>query len=118
MLRDHLTNRPNLRTTGGTRDTPWLFPGSHAGKHLDPQSIMHRLRKLGINLLGARDSAIQNLAAEVPRPSALNSSATATKSRTGTPKSPHNRGRSTRHSACKPVGHVVATICFGEDVSS
>jgi hypothetical protein len=68
MLRDHLTNRPNLRTTGGTRDTPWLFPGSHAGKHLDPQSIMHRLRKLGINLLGARDSAIQNLAAEVPPP--------------------------------------------------
>lgn len=68
MLRDHLTNRPNLRTTGGTLDTPWLFPGSHAGKHLDPQSIMHRLRKLGINLLGARNSAIQNLAAEVPPP--------------------------------------------------
>jgi len=68
MLREHLTNRPNLRTTGGTLDTPWLFPGSHAGKHLDPQSIMHRLRKLGINLLGARNSAIQNLAAEVPPP--------------------------------------------------
>jgi hypothetical protein len=68
MVRHHLTNRPDLRTTGGAVDTPWLFPGYRAGKHLDPQSIMFRLRKLGINLLGARNSAIQNLAAEVPPP--------------------------------------------------
>ena len=31
-----------------------------------PQSIMLRLRKLGVNLLGGRNSALQNLVAEVP----------------------------------------------------
>jgi hypothetical protein len=49
-------------------DTAWPFSGSRAGKHLDPQSIMQRLRRLGINLLGARNAAIQNLVAEVPPP--------------------------------------------------
>ncbi len=68
MIRRHLNDRPNLRTAGGSIENPWLFPGYHAGKHLDPQSIMLRLRKLGINLLGARNAAIQNLAAEVPPP--------------------------------------------------
>jgi hypothetical protein len=68
MLRHHLNNRPNLRTAGGAVATPWLFPGYHAGKHLDPQSIMFRLRELGINLLGARNAALQKLVAEVPPP--------------------------------------------------
>lgn len=68
MIRHHLNSRPNLRTTGGSIESPWLFPGSRAGKHLDPQSIMLRLRALGINLLGARNAAIQNLVAEVPPP--------------------------------------------------
>ena len=68
MLRHHLNNRPNLRTAGGAVATRWLFPGYHAGKHLDPQSIMFRLRELGINLLGARNAALQKLVAEVPPP--------------------------------------------------
>jgi hypothetical protein len=68
MLETHLHNRPNLRTTGGMAATPWLFPSSRPGKHIDPQSIMHRLRALGVNLLGARNSALQNLVAEVPPP--------------------------------------------------
>jgi hypothetical protein len=46
----------------------WLFPGYHPGTHLDPQSIMQRLRRLGVNLLGGRNSALQNLVAEVPPP--------------------------------------------------
>ena len=81
MLRDHLTKRPNLPTTAGTLDTPWLFLGSRAGKHLDPQSIAPPTQNSGSISLGARNSAIQNLAAEVPHPLSLNSSATATKSR-------------------------------------
>jgi hypothetical protein len=40
----------------------------HSRKHLDAQSIMMRLRWLGINLLGARNSALGNLVAEVPPP--------------------------------------------------
>ena len=54
VLTHHLHNRPNLRTAGGMIATPWLFPGHRPGKHLDAQTIMMRLRWLGINLLGAR----------------------------------------------------------------
>jgi hypothetical protein len=68
MLTHHLHNRPNLRTAGGMIATPRLFPGHRPGKHLDAQTIMMRLRSLGINLLGARNSALGNLVAEVPPP--------------------------------------------------
>jgi hypothetical protein len=68
MLTHHLHNRPNLRTGGGMVANPWLFPGYRPGKHLDPQAIMQRLRKLGISLLGARNSALGSLVAEVPPP--------------------------------------------------
>jgi hypothetical protein len=68
MLSHYLRNRPNPRTGGGMVANPWLFPGYHPGTHLDPQSIMQRLRKLGVNLLSGRNSALQNLVAEVPPP--------------------------------------------------
>ena len=68
MLNHHLHNRPNLRTGGGMVANPWLFPGHYPGTHLDPQSIMQRLRKPGVNLLQGRNSALQNLVAEVPPP--------------------------------------------------
>ena len=68
MLLHHLHNRPHLRTAGGMIATPWLFPGYRPGKHLDAQSIVMRLRWLGINLLGARNSALGNLVAEVRPP--------------------------------------------------
>ncbi len=68
LIREHLTNRPNLRTAAGTAETPWLFPSNRAGNHIDPQTIMHRLRDLGINLHGARNSALQHLVKEAPPP--------------------------------------------------
>jgi len=68
MLRRHLATRPNLRTAGGVALSPWLFPGVRPGGHLTAQTIMKRLRSLGINLLGARNTALQSLAVEVPPP--------------------------------------------------
>ncbi|MCV7192738.1 hypothetical protein H7I02_08005 [Mycolicibacterium brumae] len=68
QLNYHLHHRPNLRTAGGAIGTAWLFPSSRPGQHLDPQSIMHRLRWLGINLLGSRNTALQELASEIPAP--------------------------------------------------
>jgi hypothetical protein len=68
MLNHQMHDRPNLRTTGGGASTPWLFPSSYPGKHVEAQHVMQRLRHLGINLLGARNSALQNLVAEVPPP--------------------------------------------------
>ena len=97
-LRDN-NAESNLRTDGGMVANPWLFPGYHPGKQLDPQSIMMRLRKLGINLLGGRNSALQNLVADVPLPSRPNCWATATKSPSATPSSLPNPGPDTSGSA-------------------
>lgn len=72
MLKHHLHNRPNLRTAGGLVANTWLFPGHRAGKHLDPHTMMMALRTLGIDLLGARNSALQNLVAEIPPPVVAN----------------------------------------------
>lgn len=57
LLREHLAKRPNLRT-GSDTQSPWLFPGTRAGQHLHPNTIMDRLRSLGINLIGARNTAL------------------------------------------------------------
>jgi hypothetical protein len=68
QLNYHVHNRPNLRTAGGAMGTPWLFPSSRPGRHIDPQAIMHRLRWLGVNLLGSRNTALQELVSEIPAP--------------------------------------------------
>lgn len=68
QLNYHRHNRPNLRTAGGAIGTPWLFPSSRPGRHIDPQVIMRRLRALGVNLLGSRNTALQQLVSEIPAP--------------------------------------------------
>lgn len=65
LLRTHLAARPNLRTGAGS-DSPWLFPGTVAGRHIDHNTVMSRLRRLGVNLLGARNRAIGELVLECP----------------------------------------------------
>jgi len=65
LLHDHIATRPNLRTGAGP-NSPWLFPGRVAGRHLHPNTVMDRLRDLGVNLLGARNRAIGELVLEVP----------------------------------------------------
>jgi hypothetical protein len=57
LLREHLESRPNLRT-GSDAQSPWLFPGTRAGQPLHPNGIMDRLRSLGIDLRGARNTAL------------------------------------------------------------
>lgn len=66
LLKSHITNRPNLRTSGA--DSPWLFPGYRPGEHLHPNTLMSRLRWLGIKLLGARNAALRELVTQVPPP--------------------------------------------------
>lgn len=68
MLVNHMGNRPNLRATGGVKDSPWLFPSLRPGRHLRPQDIRERLEQLGINLLGARNTTLQSLVASAPTP--------------------------------------------------
>jgi hypothetical protein len=65
LLRQHLASRPNLRT-GSDVQSPWLFPGSRAGQHLHPNTIMVRLRSVGIDLRGARNTALDELLTLTP----------------------------------------------------
>jgi hypothetical protein len=43
-----------------------MFPSTLAGRHLYPNTVMDRLRDLGVNLLGARNRAIGELVLECP----------------------------------------------------
>lgn len=67
LLRQHLKERPNLRTGSGA-DSPWLFPGTRAGQHLHPNTLMDRLRSLGLELLGARNTALDEHLTVMPAP--------------------------------------------------
>ncbi|SKV41874.1 site-specific recombinase XerD [Mycobacteroides abscessus subsp. massiliense] len=66
LFKSHITNRPNLRTAGAAN--PWLFPGYRPGEHLHPNTLMDRLRWLGMDLLGARNTALRELVIQVPPP--------------------------------------------------
>ncbi|GAB3583378.1 recombinase XerD [Calidifontibacter terrae] len=66
LVREHLEARPNQR--GANANSEWLFPGTRAGNHLHPNTFMDRLRALGVNLLGARNTALRQLVAQVPPP--------------------------------------------------
>lgn len=65
MLRQHLERRPNMQTVNNP-NSPWLFPGGRAGQHLHPNTVMNRLRHLGIDLRGARNRALGDLVLACP----------------------------------------------------
>lgn len=67
LLTKHLASRPNMRT-GSSTGSPWLFPGYRAGQHIHPNTLMMRLREIGIDLLGARNASLRSLVKEVPAP--------------------------------------------------
>lgn len=58
-----LRNPGNQNTTNS--DTPWLFPGRIAGKHLHPATLYKRLRLLGIDAQRARNATFRDLCQEV-----------------------------------------------------
>ncbi|WP_241710840.1 hypothetical protein [Arthrobacter bambusae] len=61
------SNRANLRT-GSDTESPRLFPRTRAGQHLHPNTIMDRLRSLGIDLRGARNTAFDEHPTLTPPP--------------------------------------------------
>lgn len=54
--------------TGSTSGSEWLFPGYRPGQHIHPNTLMERLREIGIDLLGARNASLRALVTEVPPP--------------------------------------------------
>ena len=67
LLTEHLAARPNMRT-GSSSGSEWLFPGYRPGQHIHPNTLMVRLREIGIDLLGARNASLRALVKEVPAP--------------------------------------------------
>lgn len=67
MLLEHLRQRPNLRPLNGSHN-PWLFPGGRPGRHLAANTVMIRLRGIGVNIRGARNAALRSLVRQTPAP--------------------------------------------------
>lgn len=67
LLTEHVASRPNMRT-GSSSGSEWLFPGYRPGQHIHPNTLMERLREVGIDLLGARNASLRALVKEVPAP--------------------------------------------------
>jgi hypothetical protein len=61
-------NRRGHAVLGRTDDNPWLFPGGAPGRHLTPQQLMRRFQRLGIPARIGRNSALMDLASELPAP--------------------------------------------------
>lgn len=59
---------PHRRSNGVSDqiESPWLFPGRHAGHHCGPVILGERLRNIGIEPLLMRNSARAQLAGEIP----------------------------------------------------
>jgi hypothetical protein len=64
MFWDYLNHRPNQQT--GNAASQWLFPGTLPGQHLHADAMMGQLRSLGIDLSGARNTALRSLVQELP----------------------------------------------------
>lgn len=60
----YLNHRPNQNT--GNRESEWLFPGTTPGQHIHTDAMMGQLRILGINLGGARNTALRSLVQDLP----------------------------------------------------
>ncbi len=66
LLHDHLAQPPHRRVTN--TGTAWVFPGVRAGQHLHPNTMLIRLRELGIDLRGTRNTVLRDLVQQVPPP--------------------------------------------------
>jgi hypothetical protein len=64
MFWEHLHHRPNQQTGNGA--SQWLFPGTMPGQRIHADAMMGQLRALGINLGGARNTALRDLVQELP----------------------------------------------------
>lgn len=60
-----IAQRPNMNTAAN-QTSQWLFPGVTAGHHINPQTLMGKLRANGIDLQGARNSAMRELVRAIP----------------------------------------------------
>lgn len=67
LLLEHIAHRPNMATATNP-DAAWLFPGGSPGQPIQIQNIIQHLKRVGIRLRAGKNSALHQLAKEVPAP--------------------------------------------------
>jgi hypothetical protein len=67
MFTQLIENRPN-QNTAANPDSPWLFPGLHAGSHMNPSYLRTAGLKMGIDLTPAKRGALRQLVLDCPPP--------------------------------------------------
>lgn len=63
MFWAHLQGRAGQQTVN--RDTRWLFPGVRAGAPRSPNTHLLKLRGMGVNIQGIRNTTLQSLVKEI-----------------------------------------------------
>ena len=59
----HLENRDGQQTVN--RGTRWLFPGVRAGRPRSPNTLLLKLRGMGVQIQGARNTTLRSLVQEI-----------------------------------------------------
>lgn len=67
LVRDHLAARSRDRT-GNVARNPFLFPGTRAGSHVTQNHLRTVIAGLGVNVLAAKNGALDELVAAMPAP--------------------------------------------------
>ncbi|RKN68652.1 hypothetical protein D7252_14395 [Microbacterium sp. CGR2] len=67
IVSEHLTGRARVRTQR-VDDNPYLFPGMRAGKHITAQQLREELNVLGIDVLAAKNTSLDDLVTRMPAP--------------------------------------------------
>jgi len=67
LVVEHLANRAPTMTRA-VDQSPYMFPGSRPGQHIHRDSLKTMLNRLGIDLLGTRNTILDELVAALPSP--------------------------------------------------
>ncbi|MFL6119670.1 hypothetical protein [Actinophytocola sp.] len=66
LMLELVDRRHGHAVLGRTQDLTWLFPGGAAGRPISARQLMRRLHRLGIHARLSRNTALMNLAAQLP----------------------------------------------------
>jgi len=63
LFTDYMANRSHSGTMN--KNSPWLFPSTNAGQHINPNTLLIRFRTFGIRALAARNTTLADLTLEL-----------------------------------------------------
>ncbi|WP_371572724.1 hypothetical protein [Streptomyces sp. NBC_01314] len=66
LIRDLVRTRKGYAVVGHTDAHPWLFPGGLPGRPISAAQLKHRLNRLGIPTRAGRNTALMELAGQLP----------------------------------------------------